>query len=164
MSNIKVLENLLNAKIQKAMVLTKDEVFNIIFNKVMDYYNESVFNNDSSNIPKYYARGTDKMSLMESLISSPVIKKGTSYTFTVGFPDEYLEFRYQGGFTTKKYGSQYNAITGEQVLQAFNSGTHGYTVKGTHNYWNEALSEINDRGGIGGIFIQNLIKLGVPIK
>ena len=50
------------------------------------------------------------------------------------------------------------------MLQACNSGTHSYTVQGSHNYWDEALDEINSRGGLDGILKRNLIKLGVPIK
>ena len=101
---------------------------------------------------------------MESLSGGRVIKQNNGYSFTVGFDDDYLEFRYSGGFTTIRYGSKYNTITGEQVLQAFNSGTHGYTVQGSHNYWDEALDEINSRGGLDGILKRNFIKLGVPIK
>lgn len=158
------LERLLNSKIQQALELTRDEIFDIVFGKVQDYYNEPVFKNDPPTDPQYYVRGADEMSLIESLTASNIINNHGLYSFTVGFPDEYLEFRYHGGFTTGKFGGRYNAITGEQVLQAFNSGTHGYTVKGSHNYWDEALSDIASRGGIDGIFKRNLIKLGVPIK
>ena len=159
--NYNEFEKFFNSKLQKAMELTRDEVFEVVSSKVSDYYNEDVFATPPIDVPDYYERtGT----LMESLSGGHVIKQGNTYSFTVGFDDDYLEFRYSGGFTTRRYGSKYNAITGEQVLQAFNSGTHGYTVQGSHNYWDEALDEINSRGGLDGILKMNLIKLGVPIR
>ena len=146
--NYNEFEKFFNSKLQKAMELTRDEVFEVVSSKVSDYYNEDVFTTPTTDVPDYYERtGT----LMESLTGGHVIKQGNTYSFTVGFDDDYLEFRYSGGFTTRRYGSKYNAITGEQVLQAFNSGTHGYTVQGSHNYWDEALDEINSRGGLDGI-------------
>ena len=159
--NYNEFEKFFNSKLQKAMELTRDEVFEVVSRKVSDYYNEDVFATPPTDVPDYYERtGT----LMESLSGGHVIKQGNAYSFTVGFDDDYLEFRYSGGFTTRRYGSKYNAITGEQVLQAFNTGTHGYTVQGSHNYWDEALDEINSRGGLDGILKRNLIKLGVPIR
>lgn len=162
--NYNEFEKFFNSKLQKAMELTRDEVFEIVSGKVMEYYTEPVFDNVDPTIPKYYQRGTDEKSMMESLTGGHVVKQGSGYAFTVGFDDDYLVFRYSGGFTTKRYGSKYNAITGEQVLQAFNSGTHGYTVQGSHNYWDESLEEIESRGGLDNILKKNLKKLGVPIK
>ena len=159
--NYNEFEKFFNSKLQKAMELTRDEVFEVVSSKVSDYYNEDVFATPPTDVPDYYERTGI---LMESLSGGRVIKQGNGYSFTVGFDDDYLEFRYSGGFTTRRYGSKYNAITGKQVLQAFNSGTHGYTVQGSHNYWDEALSEISSRGGLDGILKRNLIKLGVPIK
>lgn len=159
--NYNEFEKFFNSKLQKAMELTRDEVFEIVSNKVSDYYKEEVFATPPHDIPDYYQRtGT----LMESLSGGQVTYQNGYYSFTTGFDDDYLEFRYSGGFTTRKHGSRYNAITGEQVLQAFNTSTHGYTVQGDHSYWDEALDEINSRGGLDGILKRNLIKLGVPIK
>ena len=59
---------------------------------------------------------------------------------------------------------KYDAITGEQVLKAFDSGTHGYTVKGQHRYWQESLSELGGEKGILELFKKNCIKVGLPIK
>ena len=79
----------------------------------------------------------------------------------IGWDSEYLQFRYPRGFGKSKY----NGITGLQVLKAFNSGTHGYTVEGEHNYWDEALQEIDSKyGGIENLFKTNCKKVGLPIK
>ena len=158
--NINDLEKLLRPKMIRAMEMTRDEVFEIISQKVSDYYNEPVFNSPDPTEPDYYQRtGT----LMESLTGGKVIEHNNYYSFVCGFDDEYLEYRYPKGFFKGGSRNQYNGITGEQVLQAFNSSTHGYTVQGDHDYWNEALSEINALGGLDGILKRNLKRLGVPI-
>ena len=159
--NYNEFEKFFNSKLQKAMELTRDEVFEVVSSKVSDYYNEDVFATPPTDVPDYYER---TVTLMESLSGGHVIKQGNVYSFTVGFDDDYLEFRYSGGFTTRRYGSKYNAITGEQVLQAFNTGTHGYTVQGSHKYWDEALDEINSRGGLDGILKRKCQQVGIPIK
>ena len=100
---------------------------------------------------------------MESLTASHITKSGNSMEFRVGWDDEYLTFRYPRWFTHKTYGDAYNGITGLQVLQAFNSGTHGYTVIGEHNYWDEALAELGGEQGIINIFKANCKKVGLPI-
>lgn len=159
-NNIKDLEKMLDPYLQKAAIKTRDEIFEIVSRKVLDYYEEPVFSDPDPTEPDYYSR-TGK--LLESLTASHVTKTKNGYEFTVGWDSDYLSFRYNKGFTTKRYGNRYNGITGTQVLQAFNTGTHGFTVDGEHNYFDEAIDEINSRGGADGIFIKHLKKLGVPI-
>ena len=158
--NIKDLDKVFESYLEKAMILTRDEIFEVVSRKVSDYYNEPVFNDPDPTEPDYYNRtGT----LMESLTASHITKSGNSMEFRVGWDDEYLTFRYPRGFTHKTYGDAYNGITGLQVLQAFNSGTHGYTVIGEHNYWDEALAELGGEQGIINIFKANCKKVGLPI-
>ena len=142
--NIKDLDKVFEPYLEKAMILTRDEIFEVVSRKVSDYYNRT---------------GT----LMESLTASHITKSGNSMEFRVGWDDEYLTFRYPRGFTHKTYGDAYNGITGLQVLQAFNSGTHSYTVIGEHNYWDEALEELGGEQGIINIFKANCKKVGLPI-
>lgn len=155
-NNIKDLEKMLDPYFQKAAIKTRDEIFEIMSNKVSEYYSEPVFEHEPYDVPDYYERTGN---LMESLTASHVTKTNNGYTFTVGWDSDYLSFNYPRGFGK----SPYNGITGRQVLQAFNSGTHGFTVDGEHNYFDEAIDEINSRGGADGIFIKHLKKLGVPI-
>ena len=156
-NNIKDLEKVIQPYLIKALELTRDEIFEVVSRKASDYYSEPVFQHDPTDVPDYYQRTG---SLMESLTATHVTKNGNGFEFRVGWDEEYLTFRYPKGFGKSKY----NGITGLQVLQAFDSGTHGYTVQGSHNYWDEALSEISSRGGLDGILKRNLIKLGVPIR
>ena len=52
--NYNEFEKFFNSKLQKAMELTRDEVFEIVSGKVMEYYTEPVFDNEDPTIPKYY--------------------------------------------------------------------------------------------------------------
>lgn len=154
--NIKDLDKVFEPYLEKAMLLTRDEIFKVVSRKVSDYYNEPVFQHDPTDVPDYYQRTGN---LMESLTATHITKSGNSMEFRVGWDDDYLTFRYPKGFGKSKY----NGITGLQVLQAFNSGTHGYTVDGEHNYWDEALAELGGEQGIINRFKANCKKVGLPI-
>lgn len=161
-NNINKLNKVLSPYIENAMKMTRDIVFEIVSQKVVDYYNEPVFSEPDESEPDYYRR-TGR--LMESLSASAITKNGGEFTFTVGFDDEYLQYRYPSGFVTRYYGKSYNNVTGHDVLNYFNTGSHGGTVSGSHNYWDEALEEINARyGSITNLFKQNCKKVGLPIK
>lgn len=157
-NNMKDLENVVNKYIVKAMELTRDTIFEIVSQKVSDYYSEDVFTTPPTDEPDFYQR-TGR--LMESLTATHIEQHGNIFECRIGWDSEYLQFRYPRGFGKSKY----NGITGLQVLKAFNSGTHGYTVEGEHNYWDEALQEIDSKyGGIENLFKTNCKKVGLPIK
>ena len=155
-NNMKDLENIVNKYIAKALELTRDEIFEVVSRKVSDYYNEDVFMYDPTDEPDYYQRTGN---LMESLTATHVNPNNNGYEFRVGWDDDYLTFRYPKGFGK----SRYNGITGLQVLQAFDSGTHGYTVSGSHNYWTEALDELGNESGLIERFKKNCKRVGLPI-
>lgn len=155
-NNMKDLENVVNKYIVKALELTRDEIFEVVSRKVSDYYNENVFIYDPTDEPDFYQR-TGK--LMESLSASHITKNENGYEFRVGWDDDYLTFRYPKGFGK----SRYNGITGLQVLQAFDTSTHGYTVQGSHNYWTEALDELGNEFGLIERFKKNCKRVGLPI-
>lgn len=154
--NIKDLDKVFEPYLEKAMILTRDEIFEVVSRKVSDYYNEPVFQHDPTDVPDYYQRTGN---LMESLTATHISKSGNYMEFRVGWDDDYLTFRYPKGFGKSKY----NGITGLQVLQAFDSGTHGYTVIGSHNYFQEALDELGGELGIINRFKANCKKVGLPI-
>ena len=155
--NMKDLEKVVNKYIIKALELTRDEIFEVVSRKVSDYYNEEVFEHEPRDIPDFYQRTGN---LMESLSATNITSNGNGYEFRVGWDSEYLQFNYPKGFGKSKY----NGITGLQVLQAFDSGTHGYTVQGNHNYWTEVFEELNSKyGSIVNLFKENCKKVGLPI-
>lgn len=155
-NNMKDLEKVVNKYIIKALELTRNEIFEVVSRKVFDYYNEEVFEHDPRDIPDFYQRTGN---LMESLSATHITSNGNGYEFRVGWDDDYLTFRYPKGFGKSKY----NGITGLQVLQAFDSGTHGYTVSGPHNYFQEALDELGGESGIINRFKTNCKRVGLNI-
>ena len=154
--NMKDLEKVVNKYIIKALELTRDEIFEVVSRKVSDYYNEEVFEHEPRDIPDFYQRTGN---LMESLSATNITSNGNGYEFRVGWDSEYLQFRYPKGFGKSKY----NGITGLQVLQAFDSGTHGYTVSGSHNYFQDALDELGGESGIINRFKTNCKRVGLNI-
>ena len=162
-NNINGLNKVLQPYIEKALKLTEDAIVEVVSQKVTDYYSEPVFNNLSDpTIPSYYNR-TGR--LLEELTASHITKVGDEYMFTVGWDNEYLSFSYPSGFVTKKYGESYNNVTCLDVLNWMIFASHGGTVEGSHDYWDEALMEIQSAyGGVANLFKQNCKRVGLPIK
>ena len=93
--NIKDLDKVFEPYLEKAMILTRDEIFKVVSRKVSDYYNEPVFNDPDPTEPDYFSRTGQ---LMDSLTATHISKNGDSMEFRVGWDDEYLTLRYQKGF------------------------------------------------------------------
>ena len=160
-SNLKDLENVINSYIVKALELTRDEIHEVLWQKVADYYSEPVFNNELDPTEPLYYRRTEL--LMNSLTASHIKNDGDFYYFDVGWDEDYLRFRYPLS-TMNRYGREYSRPKGQQVLEWFNSSSHGGTVDGEHNYFDEALEELGNEQGIINLFKQNCKKVGLPIK
>lgn len=154
--NISDLNKAFEPYLEKAMLLTRDEIFKVVSQKVMDYYNEPVFDNEDSSEPKYYKR---TYTLMENLTASHVNKSGNTLSFSVGWDDDYLQMRYENQFHPQQLGA-----TGLSILKSFNYSKHGWTVDGEHDYWDEALEELGGETGIVKLFMTNCKKVGLPIK
>lgn len=158
--SLKDLNKVLDPYIKRALEMTRDEIFEIFARKITEYYEEPVFSPPDQDVPDYYQRTGQ---LMESLTASNVTKSGNGFEFKVGFDDDYLVYHYPTGFSHPKYGNMYNGITGAQVIEAMNAGTHGYTVKGNHHYLDEIINEIGGNAGVIKRFKKNLKKLGLNI-
>ena len=152
------LSKILEPRIIKALEFTRDEIFEVVAQKVYDYYNEPVFSPPNKKEPNCYIRTYE---LMTSLTGSHVTKANNGYEFTVGWDDEYLAFRYPGGFGPN---DKYNKVTGLEVLNWYTAKSHGGTVPGKHRYFDEAINELGGTTGIIEKFKANLQKYGVPIK
>ena len=158
--NMNDMNKVLQPYIIKAMELTRDEIFEVVSRKVSDYYNEPVFSPPDEDIPDVYNR-TGR--LMESLTASHVTTSNGIYSFRVGWDDDYLTFHYPGGFTRRGHDKSYNKATGLQVLNWFNDSSHGGTVSGSHDYWDEVILELGSEQGIIDKFKRNCKKVGIPI-
>lgn len=147
-NSINDLEKVLRPYIIKAMELTEDMIFKKIEEKVNEYYIEYE--------PKVYQR-TDR--LRDAPFKSEIKKNGNSYYFTTGFRDDYLTFQYPGNTQWEKN----IPASGKDVLTYFNSSSHGGTIKGSHDYWDEVIEELGSEQGLLNLFKQNCKKVGIPI-
>ena len=125
--------------------------------KVDAYYNEPVFSESNPTIPDVYQRTN---TLKDSLFEPVITQNGNTAILTTGFEDDYLSFEYSGNPQWKKN----KPATGQDVLEYFNSSSHGGTVKGSHDFWDEAIEELGGEQGIVDLFKRNCKKVGLPIK
>lgn len=157
--SLKNLQAVLKPYLEKAMEATRDEVFEILSNKIVEYYEEPVFDNNPADEPRYYSR-TGQM--LSELTAFPLSHIGNGLGFEVGWPDSYYSYQYPG---TPSFGNRNNRATGYEVLSFMNSGSHGGTVNGEHNYFDEALEEIDSKyGGVTALFKIKCKEVGIPIK
>lgn len=80
----------LDPRIKKAMELTRDEIFDMLRQKVDEYYEETPINGWGT--PPYQRTHRLEKAASKSAIDS----SNGCFTFTVGFNDEYLSFQYPG--------------------------------------------------------------------
>lgn len=139
---IKILE----ARVSLALRMTQDEIYKAIYEALLEYYHEPVFGGGST--PKVYER-TYKM--LNSIIKTEIVHSGNSFACTVGVDESYLNYTYKGG------------ATGQEVWEWANANTHGGTVKGNLEVWNNAMDNLGGKQGIINLMKQNLKKCGVPV-
>lgn len=141
--------NMINEYLMQAMTMTRDQIFEVLSNKVVAYYNEPVFSPPDPTVPKVYSRTG---ALLESLTASNIEKDGNGIKCKIGWEDDYLSLTYSGG------------ASGLEVLTWMDSSSHGGTISGSHNYFTEAINELGGALGIVKLFKKNCIAVGLPIK
>lgn len=155
--NLQDLEKLIQPYIEKALKLTGDAIYKKLKEKVDAYYIEPVFSEPDPTKPDVYQRSE---MLKDSLFEPVITQNGSTTVLTTGFEDDYLSFEYPGNPQWKKN----KLATGKDVLEWFNASSHGGIVKGSHDFWDEALEELDGEQGIIKLFKQNCKKVGLPIK
>lgn len=143
------LTRILELRIQQALKITQQEIFEIIQQHITDYYKEPVFKNGTSALPMIYDR---TYKLLNSLIKTEVIKSGGTISCSVGIDPKYLDYQYMGG------------ASGLDVMLSAEQAFHGWSVEGDMRIWNDAMAELGLKPGILYIMKNNLKKCGVPVK
>lgn len=142
--SISDLSKILEPRIQKALEMTQDEIWEIIQNHIDAYYKEYD--------PKKYVR-TERFKL-DSLIKTKVVNEMGKLYCTVEIDPDYLHYTYPGGYAT-----------GLGVAILANEHSHGGVYSDDFGcFWDDALSEIGLAPGVLYIMKQNLKKCGVPVK
>lgn len=129
-----------------AAKMTRDEMFKVFQKHINEYYQEPVFH--GSSIPKQYDR---LYKMLNSLIKTDVVQSGYEISCRVEIDRGYLSYTYPEG------------ATGLDVWEWANDKTHGGTVRGDLQVWNDAIEELGGESGILNLMKQNLRKCGVPV-
>ena len=143
------LTKIIESRIQKALKMTQQEIFEVIQQHITDYYKEPVFRNGTSAIPMLYDRS---YKLLNSLIKTDVVKSGGTISCSVEIDPNYLDYQYMGG------------VSGLDIMLSANEQFHGLSIEGDMRIWDDALSELGLKSGILYIMKSNLKKCGVPVK
>lgn len=129
-----------------AAKLTRDEMFKVFQKHITEYYQEPVFH--GSSIPKQYDR---LYKMLNSLVKTDVTQSGSEISCRVEIDRDYLNYTYPEG------------ATGLEVWEWANDNSHGGTVQGNLQVWNDAIEELGGESGILSLMKQNLRKCGVPV-
>ena len=143
------LTKILESRIQQALKITQQEIFEVIQEHITDYYKEPVFRNGTSAIPLLYDRS---YKLLNSLIKTDIVKSDGTISCTVEIDPEYLNYQYMGG------------ISGLDVMLSADQSFHGWSVEGDIRIWSDSLAELGLEPGIKYLMKKNLQKCGVPVK
>lgn len=135
------LTKILESRIQQALKMTQQEIFEVIQQHITDYYHEYT--------PHVYQRTWE---FLNSLIKTDIIKSSNGLSCSVEIDKNYLSHKYKGG------------ITGRQAAIFANQHSHGGVYDDDFGkFWDDAMAEIGLEPGIRAIMKDNLRKCGVPV-
>lgn len=142
------LTKILELRIQQALKMTQQEIFEIIQEHIKDYYKEPVFRNGTSAIPMLYDRS---YKLLNSLIKTDITKSGGTISCSVEIDPNYLNYRYMGG------------ASGLDVMLSTEQAFHGWSIEGDMRIWSDSLAELGLEPGIRYLMKKNLKKCGINV-
>lgn len=137
---------ILDARVSQALKMTQTEIYKAFQESLSEYYHEPVFHGGST--PKQYDR---LYKMLNSIVRTDIVKSGGGFSCTVEVNEAYLNYTYPGG------------ATGQEVWEWANANTHGGTVEGNLEVWNNAINNLGGEQGIINLMKQNLKKCGVPV-
>lgn len=138
------LKKMLELRIQKALEMTQNEIWETIQSHIDDYYTEYK--------PSRYIRTFEFK--LHSLIKTNIINNGGKLSCTVEIDPEYLHYTYPGDY-----------MTGLGVAKLANQHSHGGIYDDDFGcFWDDAMEELGMEPGILYIAKKNLQKCGVPVK
>lgn len=143
------LTKIIESRIQQALKMTQQEIFEVIQQHITDYYKEPVFRNGTSAIPLLYDRS---YKMLNSLIKTDIVKSGGAISCSVEIDPNYLNYQYMGG------------ASGLDVMLSADQSFHGWSVEGDMRIWQNSLEELGLKPGILYIMKKNLRKCGVPVR
>lgn len=151
--NYNDIKKALQPYIIKAMELTRNDISEVISKKVFDYYNEEFLQNQSEYISDLRQKNRRPSDI---LAVSKIISENGTYSFRIGWDQDYLEFQYPGVLRTRGTG-------GLQESDWPPLGRNSKTDAGSHKYWKEAIEELGGKQGIINRFKRNCKLAGLPV-
>ena len=109
------LTKIIESRIQQALKMTQQEIFEVIQQHITDYYKEPVFRNGTSAIPMIYDR---TYKLLNSLIKTDIVKSSGTISCSVEIDPNYLDYHYMGG------------ASGLDIMLSANEQFHGWSIEG----------------------------------
>lgn len=136
------LTKIIESRIQQALKMTQQEIFEVIQKHITDYYHEFT--------PRMYQRTWE---FLDSLIKTNIVKTNGTISCTVEIDRNYLSYRYKGG------------ATGLEVANYANQHSHGGVYDDDFGqFWDDAMAELGLEPGIKYLMKKNLKKCGVTVK
>lgn len=136
------LKKIIESRIQIALKMTQQEIYEVIQQHITDYYHEYS--------PHMYQR---TWKFLNSLIKTEIVKSSNGISCSVEIDRDYLFYRYQGG------------ITGLEAATHANQHSHGGVYDDDFGqFWDDAMEELGMEPGIKYLMKKNLQKCGVPVK
>ena len=164
-TSIAQLQKAVEARVQKALQLTQNEIYAVVKKHIIAFYQAEDFRHGTewNNVPKVYQRTN---TFLESLIKTQVVRVGNSLACSVQLDEDYLKYEYPGNPDWEGNVPATGLDVATWANDPSHDHTHGYTVGSRTGvaWWNDAMEELGGRQGILGIMKKNLKAVGVPIK
>ncbi len=169
-TSIAQLQKAIEARVQKALQLTQNEIYAVVKKHLVAFYQAKDFphgwsegNIEWTNVPAVYQRTN---TFLESLIKTQVVRVGNSLACSVQLDEDYLKYEYPGN---PDWEGNVPATGLDVAIWANDSAhnfTHGYIVGSRTGvaWWSDAMEELGGRIGILNIMKKNLKAVGVPIR
>lgn len=136
------LTRIVELRIQKALKMTQQEIFEVIQQHIADYYKEYT--------PYTYQR---TWKFLNCLIKTEAVKSAHGISCSVEIDKDYLSYKYDNG------------ATGLEVATYANQHSHGGIYDDDFGeFWNDAMEELGLGAGIKRLMQCNLKKCGIQIK
>ena len=149
------LQKIVTGRLSLALKMSQQQIYKEIQDHIRRYYEEKVFRDGTSAIPKRYER---TYQFFNGLIKTDISISNGSVSCEVKM-DEGLSY----------------VQSAETVLNMINSGMHAnpalnsgayktpYYIYAEGNFWDDAINELGGETGIYNIIINNCKKVGLPI-
>lgn len=136
------LTRIVELRIQKALKMTQQEIFEVIQRHITDYYKEYA--------PYTYQR---TWKFLNCLIKTETIKSAIGISCSVEIDKDYLSYKYDGG------------VTGLEIAAYANRQSHGGIYDDDFGqFWDDAMEELGLELGIKRLMQSNLKKCGIQVK